>query len=95
MIRRLLAVAMVLGVSPAAGAAFRDCSDGCPEMVEIPHGAFLMGGAPTEEAWSSMEAPRHKVTIAKPLAVSKYDITFDDWNACVAGGGCGGYAQSD
>ena len=91
-----LAIMLVPGsILPAVAASFRDCPVPCPEMVELPPGDFLMGGAPTEEAWSGMEAPRHKVTIAKPLAVSKYDITFDAWNACATDGGCGGYIPSD
>jgi formylglycine-generating enzyme required for sulfatase activity len=28
------------------------------------------------------------VTIKTPFAVSRYTITFDQWDACVAGGGC-------
>ena len=35
------------------------------------------------------------VTIAKPFAVAKYDLTFADWDACVAGGGCNGYKPTD
>ena len=31
------------------------------------------------------EGPQHKVTIAKPFAVSKFDVTFADWDACVVG----------
>ena len=31
----------------------------------------------------------------KNFAVGKYAVTFDDWEACVAGGGCGGYVPSD
>jgi formylglycine-generating enzyme required for sulfatase activity len=34
------------------------------------------------------EAPQHEVTIAKPFAVSKFDVTFADWDACVSVGGC-------
>jgi formylglycine-generating enzyme required for sulfatase activity len=34
------------------------------------------------------EGPQHTVTIAKPLAAGKYEITSDEWDACVAGGGC-------
>ena len=36
-----------------------------------------------------------QVTIAMPFAVSKYEVTFADWDACVAGGGCNGYEPSD
>src|SRR5271169_2399253 len=39
--------------------------------------------------------PQHAVTIAKPFAVSKYELTFADWDACVAGGGCNGYEPGD
>ena len=34
------------------------------------------------------EGPQHRVTIARPFAVSKFDVTFDDWDACVSVGGC-------
>jgi formylglycine-generating enzyme required for sulfatase activity len=30
------------------------------------------------------------VRIAKPFAVGKYVVTFDEWDACVSGGGCKG-----
>lgn len=29
------------------------------------------------------------------FAIGKYAVTFDEWNACVEGGGCGGYEPSD
>ena len=35
-----------------------------------------------------MKAPQHNVTIAKPFAVSKFDVTFADWDACVSVGAC-------
>ena len=28
------------------------------------------------------------MTIAQPFAVGKFEVTFDDWEECVAGGGC-------
>ena len=33
-------------------------------------------------------APQHTVTIARPFAAGKYEVTFDEWDGCVAGGGC-------
>ena len=30
-----------------------------------------------------------------PFAVGKYAVTFAEWDACVAAGGCGGYKPSD
>jgi formylglycine-generating enzyme required for sulfatase activity len=34
------------------------------------------------------EGPQHKVVIAQSFAVSKFDVTFDEWDACVSVGGC-------
>ena len=39
-------------------------------------------------AYDNDEGPQHEVTIARPFAVSKFDVTFDDWDACVSVGGC-------
>jgi len=52
-------------------------------MVVVPAGEFMMG---SEE--SNNEKPVHKVTIAKPSAVGKFEVTFAEWDACVSGGGC-------
>jgi formylglycine-generating enzyme required for sulfatase activity len=74
------------------GDAFQECAkafsddrqDGkqvskyCPEMVVIPAGSYKMGG----------EESSRIMTIKTPLAVSRFTITFDQWDACVAGGGC-------
>jgi formylglycine-generating enzyme required for sulfatase activity len=74
---------------------FRECAKDCPEMIVVPAGAFTMGSPVTERGRDNNEDPQHKVTIAKPLAMSKYDVTFADWDACVTGGGCNGYAPND
>lgn len=50
----------------------------CPEMVVVPAGSYKMGGKDSKRV----------VTIAQPFAVSRFSITFDQWDACVAGGGC-------
>ena len=62
--------------------SFRDCPE-CPEMVVIPAGEFMMGS----EEFAS-EKPVHKVTIAKALAVGKFEVTFAQWEACLAAGDC-------
>ncbi len=46
-----------------------------PEMVRIPTGSFLMGNKDDVTAM-----PVHKVTINKHFAMSKYEITFDDYD---------------
>lgn len=37
------------------------------------------------------EGPRHRVTVDIPIAIGRNEITYDEWMACVADGGCGGY----
>lgn len=69
------------------GTIFRDAS-GCPEMVVIPAGEFMMGSPENEPGRSSDEGPQHRVVIARPFAVGRYAVTFDEWDACVAAGGC-------
>jgi formylglycine-generating enzyme required for sulfatase activity len=75
---------------PGALAEFKDCTD-CPRMVVIPAGQFTMGSAPSEQGAEA----RHRVTIAAAFAVSKFEITFDEWMACVDDGGCGRYRPDD
>jgi formylglycine-generating enzyme required for sulfatase activity len=69
-------------------ASFRECAKDCPEMVVIPAGEFMMGSAVTEKGRYDIEDPQHKVTIARPFAVSKFDVTFANWDACFSVGGC-------
>ena len=54
-----------------------------------------MGSPESEPQRESYEGPQHRVTIAKPFAVGKFAVTFAEWDACVAGGGCGGYKPKD
>ena len=69
--------------APAPGTTFRDCSE-CPEMVVVPAGKFMMGS----EVGDDDEKPVHEVVIAKPFAVGKFEVTFDEYDACAADGGC-------
>src|SRR5690606_6844384 len=43
---------------------------------------------------SNDEGPQRRVTIAHPFAVGKFEVTFSEWDACVADGGCR-YSPSD
>jgi formylglycine-generating enzyme required for sulfatase activity len=72
------------------GESFKECATDCPEMVVVPAGSFKMGSTATE-----FEQPEHTVIIGKAFAVSKYELTFADWDACVTGGGCQGYNPDD
>jgi formylglycine-generating enzyme required for sulfatase activity len=68
-----------------AGDSFKECND-CPEMIVVPAGRFLMGSLAGQG--HDDEHPQHEVTIAKPFAVAKFELTFDEWDACAAQGGC-------
>jgi formylglycine-generating enzyme required for sulfatase activity len=64
-----------------SGNVFRDCA-GCPELVWLPPGQFVLGDASLEGA------ARPKVAIQYPLAIGRFEITFAEWDACFADGGC-------
>jgi formylglycine-generating enzyme required for sulfatase activity len=68
-----------------AGDSFKECS-GCPEMIVVPAGRFTMG-SPAGQGDVS-ERPQHDVTIDRPFAVAKFQLTFDEWDACAAHGDC-------
>jgi len=48
----------------------------------------MMGSPDTQADRNEDEGPPRKVTIAKPFLVSKYEVTFDEWDACSETGGC-------
>ena len=65
------------------------------DMVSISPGSFKMGSKETEDRREIYEGPRQDVDINYSFEVSKYEITFDQWDACVEGGGCGAYSPED
>jgi formylglycine-generating enzyme required for sulfatase activity len=67
---------------PGIREIFRDCPD-CPELVAIPTGEFKMGSEETP-----CEKPVHRVIIANSFALGRHEVTFDEWDLCVAAGGC-------
>jgi formylglycine-generating enzyme required for sulfatase activity len=69
------------------GETFKEC-DVCPEMVVAPAGRFLMGSPESEAERGANEGPQREVTIARPFAVGRFEVTFAQWDACVAAGGC-------
>ena len=85
-------------IEPGSKETFKDCPQ-CPEMVVVPKGSFMMGSPESEpgrESWlKGSEGPRHNVTIPAAFAVGRFAVTFEEWEACVAGGGCGGYKPND
>jgi formylglycine-generating enzyme required for sulfatase activity len=73
---------------------FQEC-DGCPEMIVVPAGEFIMGSPGNEEGRSADESPQHRVSFQSPFAVGRFAITFEEWDTCVADHGCRNYVPSD
>lgn len=58
------------------GTRLRDCRDeGCPWLVVVPAGEFMMGSANGEEGHQSYESPQHRVRISEPFAVMEAEVT--------------------
>ena len=62
------------------------------EMVSIPAGSFRMGDL-------SREGYHHEKTVrtvtVPAFRLGKHEVTFAQWDACVADGGCNGYSPDD
>ena len=76
--------------TPKVGQTFKECRN-CPEMIVIPAGSFVMGSPATEANRRDNEA-QQKVTFARPFAVGRTEITWDQWEACVRDRACDGMA---
>lgn len=72
---------------PEVGTEQRDCDD-CPLMVTVPAGSFTMGSPASEQGRWADEGPQHAVAIAQVFWVGVHEVSFAEWDACVAGGGC-------
>jgi formylglycine-generating enzyme required for sulfatase activity len=72
---------------PSGVETFRDC-ELCPVMVKVLSSQFTMGSPSTEEGHQGNEAPQRLVKVIKPFAIGQFEITFDDWSACVKEGSC-------
>jgi formylglycine-generating enzyme required for sulfatase activity len=75
------------------GPPFKECSE-CPEMVVVPRGEFVMG-SPGDESYNSNESPQHKVIFGNRFAVAKFELTFEEWDACVHHGDCRSQIRAD
>jgi len=77
------AAALPIVPAPAEDGAIRDCRD-CPALVMIKPGTFTMGSM----AGDPSSRPPHKVTLSRPFAIGKYEVTVAEWQACVEAGAC-------
>ena len=69
------------------GEAFRDCPE-CPELMVVPAGKYAMGSPASEFGRSDDEGPVHTIVLPRPIAVGKYEVTFEQWDACASAGDC-------
>lgn len=83
---QVAAAPAVAQVAPGNVEVVRDCPE-CPELVAIPAGEFVMGSNPGEPGADSDEGPQHKVRIAAPLAVGRYEVTRAEFAAFIKGTG--------
>jgi formylglycine-generating enzyme required for sulfatase activity/serine/threonine protein kinase len=68
---------------------FRDC-DSCPDVVVVRAGEFMMGSSKSEiEAGTAEdnEGPQRKIVIAQSLAVGRFEVTRDQFEAFVRNSG--------
>jgi formylglycine-generating enzyme required for sulfatase activity len=70
------------GLVAGTGAAFKDC-DVCPAMVWLPAGPM-----PQRPGNDPLVQWLNKVRFVAPFAMGKFEITFDEWDACAAQGPC-------
>src|SRR5262245_13507088 len=72
----------------APGTAYRDC-DGCPEMVVVPAGSFVMGtpGADAGRGAEAAEAGAFVVEIARPFALGRREVTRGEYARFLADSG--------
>jgi formylglycine-generating enzyme len=60
----------------------RDCPD-CPEMVVIPAGTAILGASANDSYRRTDELPERTFTIREPFAVSRYEVTRNQYEAFV------------
>ncbi|WP_236572423.1 SUMF1/EgtB/PvdO family nonheme iron enzyme [Burkholderia sp. 8Y] len=65
------------------GNEIKDCPQ-CPLMIPIVPGTFMMGSNNDDPG----EKPSHRVTLGRPFAIGKYEVTVEQWNACADAGAC-------
>jgi len=67
---------------PRLVAPVRDCAE-CPELVEIPAGPFTMGSPESEIGSYPKERPQHRVEIARPFLMGRYEVTVRQYRIFV------------
>ncbi len=82
-----------VAIAGKASQPWRDCEAvHCPWLVTVPAGSFVMGSPASEPLRVADEGPLRKVTVAS-FAIGQHEVTFAQWDACVAAGGCPAQAK--
>ena len=88
--KRILGIAMVLGLVGALTVMAQEVKPGKVEVIDlgkdvklemvlIPAGKFMMGLPTTEVGYE--EKTQHKVTLTKPFYMGKYEVTQGQWES--------------
>lgn len=74
--------------TPVPGTAFRGC-EGCPEMVVVAAGSFVMGtpGSAPPSGVAAAEAEPLVIRIPRPFALSRREVTRDEYSRFIADSG--------
>jgi formylglycine-generating enzyme required for sulfatase activity/serine/threonine protein kinase len=70
----------------APQSSFEDCAN-CPTMIVLPAGSFQMGATAADNG-NAWEGPSHTVSIARPIAMGRHEVTVGQWRACVEAKAC-------
>lgn len=70
------------GAIPSPGTLIQDCPE-CPDLVAVAAGEFTMGSGPKEKMRELDEEPAHRVRVAVPFAVGKFEVTRAQYAAFV------------
>ena len=54
-------------------------------MLPFSAGRSLMGSPETEQGRTAYEGPQREVQVGS-FAIGKYEVTFDEWDACIRDG---------
>ncbi len=90
----IAAEAVAEPVKPGPGDLIKDC-ESCPELIVIAGGASVMGAADGEYSSEAVEKPQIKLHLDYSFAIGRYEVTYDQWAACLADGRCDGYQPND
>ncbi len=85
-IRLLYSLSLLIAVSGCASTStrqgLRDCTR-CPEMVIVPAGSAILGASAVDPFRNTDELPARTFVVPQPFAVSRYEITRDEYDTFV------------